>query len=103
MIYPNIDYVIDNFTGSNSANCPINSYTIVPIPGGVQADYTLTDQTEVTVNSTIADPQITLHVPHINESNRYFDFRILAYAEGGAHVYSPNIRIYKVNCDLEPV
>lgn len=108
MIYPQIDYVIDNFSGSNHANCPIITYAIVPIPGGTSADYTTTDakaktSTPVTVASTVADSEITLHIPLIQESNRYFNFRIVAYAEGGATVHSPNIRIRKVNCDAEAV
>lgn len=72
MIYPNTKYVIDNFSGSNNANCPIESYTIVPILGGTSADFTATTvdddavkKIEVTVNSTISNSQIILDIPLI--------------------------------------
>ena len=32
-----------------------------------------------------------------------FNFRIRAVAEGGSVTYSPNIKIYKVNCDWDSV
>jgi len=44
MIYPEIAYVVDHFTGSNSANCPITHYYIEPISGGTSLDYAFTDK-----------------------------------------------------------
>ena len=48
MIYPQTDYVIDNFFGSNNANCPILYYYIEPIVGGTNADYAVTSKIIVT-------------------------------------------------------
>ena len=104
MIYPETDYVVDHFTGSNSANCPIIEYIIEPISGGTNLDYAVTDRsydydektkksteiityTYVTINSTTspaADPKITIHIPDFNASNYEFNFRIRAVAEGGS-------------------
>jgi len=120
MIYPQIEYVVDHFTGSNSANCPIIEYFIEPIAGGTKDDYGYTTKDYnydkktkkttvkitskyVSINSTITDPKITLHVPNFNASNMEFNFRIRAVAEGGSQVLGPNIKIYKVNCDWEAV
>ena len=86
MIYPQTDYIIDNFVGSNNANCPILNYYIEPIVGGTSNDYSVVSKTyemdkktkkyKVKINttyvemkSTYKDPKITVHVPNFNASN----------------------------------
>lgn len=44
-----------------------------------------------------------MNIPNITIHEHYFNFRIKATALGGRVIYSENIRIRKINCDVGPV
>ena len=79
---------------------------IVPtdLAGSSPADYLNNDKNaSVEIISTVTDPFVNMTIPNITTHTHWYNFRIKATALGGKTIWSDNIKIKKVNCDVSAV
>lgn len=106
MINPDTHYVLPQFNVSNTAGCPLTLLEIVPtnLPGSSAADYLNNDKNaSVQINTNVLDTVVNMTIPNITTHTHFYNFRVKATTVGGVVIYSDNIKIKKVNCDVSSV
>lgn len=106
MINPETHYILPQFNVSNSAGCPLIKLEIVPtdLPGSSPDDYLNNDKNaSVEITSNVHQPFVNMTIPNITTHTHWYNFRIKATALGGRTIWSDNIKIKKVNCDVSAV
>ena len=85
-----------SFVNSNE-NCPISTYSIEPMEGGLVDDFTLTDGSIPTIDSASG---IVITMPSTTYGNsKVFKFRVKATATGGAVAYTEDIKVKVSKCE----
>ena len=85
-----------SFVNSNE-NCPISTYSIEPMEGGVVDDFTVLDGSIPTIDSASG---IVISMPTTQLVNsKIYKFRVKATATGGAVAFTDNIKIKVTKCE----
>jgi hypothetical protein len=88
---------MSSFVNSNE-NCPISTYSIEPMEGGVVDDFTVTADGSIPTIDSASGIVITMPITFLVNS-KIFRFRVKATATGGAVAYTDNIKIRFTKCE----
>jgi hypothetical protein len=72
--------------------------------GASSLDWENNDKNEsVSIMTDISDTYVKLNIPNITVHTHIYNFRIKATALGGREIWTDNIKIKKINCDVSAV
>ena len=104
MINPNTTYTINRFNTTNHGGCPLVKLEIVPIAAGSASDLlNNVGNDTVKITTPLTNWNTTIFIPNITVHTHFYNFRVKATAAGGRIMYTKDIKIKKINCDVSPV